>query len=489
MSRRTLSQVAVFSQLARAHMGRAPLAVAPGTAAAEVVRRMAEAGASNAVVAGADGRPVGIVTEQDVVRKLVLADDPARPVESVMSAPVVTIRADDYLYQAIALMRRHGWRHMPVVDADGRVVGTLELYQALSVAAAQMVGQIDRLAHDSTLAALREAKRAQIEVAAELFRDALPAPEIQTLLTRLNNDLYRRVVAYCVGEMAAAGRGAPPVAFDVIVMGSGGRGESFLYPDQDNGFILADYPDEKHDEIDGWFIDLAERMVKTLDAVGVPYCLGNVMAVNPLWRKTISQWRRQISLWVGKGAGQVLRLADIFFDFVPVYGAGAMAAELRDHVTATTRQPFFLREMFRLDEEFGVALGLFGRLITDRHEGPNRGKLNLKLTGTLPLVDAVRTMALAEGVAETSTRARIDALAAKGVLDADEQDYLIGAYRHITGLLLRQQLADFEAGRPVGNHVAKTAMSRRERDMLIDAFRAIRRFRERLRAELSGEVF
>ena len=29
-------------------------------------------------------------------------------------------------------------------------------------------------------------------------------------------------------------------------MGSGGRGESYLFPDQDNGFILADYPDAEH---------------------------------------------------------------------------------------------------------------------------------------------------------------------------------------------------------------------------------------------------
>ena len=64
--------------------------------------------------------------------------------------------------------------------------------------------------------------------------------------------------------------GAPPVPFCVIVMGSGGRGESYLYPDQDNGFILDDYPDDQHTELDAFFIKLAERMTRDLDMVGTP---------------------------------------------------------------------------------------------------------------------------------------------------------------------------------------------------------------------------
>ncbi|MSO89125.1 MAG: hypothetical protein EXQ89_04035 [Rhodospirillaceae bacterium] len=51
--------------------------------------------------------------------------------------------------------------------------------------------------------------------------------------------------------MQDRGRSPPPVALSLIVMGSGGRGESFLFPDQDNGIIIADYPDDAHDRIDG----------------------------------------------------------------------------------------------------------------------------------------------------------------------------------------------------------------------------------------------
>jgi hypothetical protein len=57
-------------------------------------------------------------------------------------------------------------------------------------------------------------------------------------------------------------------------MGSGGRGESLLFPDQDHGFVLADYPDEQHGEIDPWFIELAERFTATLDRLHFPLCDG-----------------------------------------------------------------------------------------------------------------------------------------------------------------------------------------------------------------------
>jgi signal-transduction protein with cAMP-binding, CBS, and nucleotidyltransferase domain len=107
----------------------------------------------------------------------------------------------------------------------------------------------------------------------------------------------------------------------------------------------------------------------------------------------------------------------------------------------------------------------------------------------LPLVGAVRLAALANGVAETSTLDRINTLYKNRVLGRDEQDYLSGAFRHITGLLLRQQLRDYNAGAPVGNHVAVEDLSRRERDMLIDSFKAIKKFRARLRLELTGDVF
>lgn len=451
---------------------------------------MARGAADSVLVVGSDGAIRGIVTEQDVTRRIAFQRAGDAPIETVMTAQVRTIRERDYLYHAIAYMRHSRLRHMPVVDDGGQVVGLLNLDEALAASSEQLVGLIDRLTHEETLAGLKEVKTAQVEVADALFGDDVPAPEIQALLSEINLDIYRRVIALSVKNMREAGWGEPPVEMAAIVMGSGGRGESYLFPDQDNGFILGDYPDKEHNRIDAYYIELADRMTVMLDKVGIPLCRGNVMATNPVWRKTVSQWRRQVDIWMRKRSDVAIRLADIFFDFRAGFGEPALAQALREHVSRVLpKSPAFLRDMYGLEADHSVALGIFGHLRTENRP-QHRGKwINLKYQGSLPLVEGVRLYALRAGIAATSTLERIDALHAKGILSDNEEDYLTGAFRLITDLLLRQQIADFKAGREVGNLVPEAALTRREKDMLIDCFRAISRFRDRIKNDITGDIF
>jgi CBS domain-containing protein len=101
----------------------------------------------------------------------------------------------------------------------------------------------------------------------------------------------------------------------------------------------------------------------------------------------------------------------------------------------------------------------------------------------------VRIIALREGIAALSTLGRMETLAAAGYFDRDEHDYLCGAYHHLCGLILRQQVAAAREGREVSYYVAPERLTRREKDMLVDGLKAIRRFRDRVRAELTGDIF
>lgn len=484
-----LSRTEVFTKKVKDHMQTAPVVMHASTSCGELVQALSSKKANSAVIVDNADYPIGIITEQDVCRRVTYQVPDEVSVSEVMSEPIKVIRSDDLLYQAIAQMHRSQLRHMPVIDSvSGKIIGGLELQNALAIAANQMVNQIGLLTHSDTVKGMEKTKRAQVDVANQLFADVTPAPEVQKFISYINNDLYRRIVELCIDQMSESEWGPPPLEFDVLVMGSGGRGESFLYPDQDNGFIIEDYPDESHDQIDSWFYELARRMTDALNQVGLPYCNGYVMATNPLWRKTVSQWRQQLDGWIYRGKGIVLRLADIFFDFVHVYGEGRFTADLRNHVTEAAVHPHFLRKMFEIDAEHEVALGMFNRLLVDPFEGPNKGKLNLKLMGTLPLVGAVRLSALANGIPETSTLTRIRLLGEKNIISSNEQDYITGAFEHITNLVLRQQLRDFEASRKVGNHVSLSDLSKRERDMLVDGFQAIKGFKNSVRIEMTQSV-
>ncbi|MDH3581105.1 MAG: DUF294 nucleotidyltransferase-like domain-containing protein [Hyphomicrobiales bacterium] len=485
------AQTDIFRRLVRDRLGDPPVCLSSDATVEELAERMAAEAASCTVIVDENWRATGIITEQDVTRRIAFRVEPKTKVGDVMTTPVVTVERSDYLYHAVAFMRRRGLRHIPVVDEEQLVCGMLSLTEALAFLSEETIELIRLLTHEATLDGLKRVKEAQVDLAEALFENNVPVPEVQALLTDINHDIHRRILRRHLSEMADEKKwGEPPVPFSLIILGSGGRGENFLFPDQDNGFILGDYPDEEHARIDGFFIELATRMTRDLDAVGLPLCRGAIMATNPVWRKTASQWRAQITHWMTKRSTTMLRYSDIFFDFAHVYGDASLAAGLRDYVTAmAAKNPGFIKDMYSIEADHKVALGWFGRLMSERDSQDREGMINLKYGGTLPLVEGVRLLALSHGVAETSTLKRIDALHERGVLSANEQDYLAGAVREITRLLLRQQIADFKAGNEVTNFVPEAGLSDREKDFLVACFRAVEDLRGRLKSDFSGDIF
>jgi len=484
------TQTDIFRSLVSDRLGDPPVCLGPEATLKELVERMEAETATCAVIVDDGWRPAGIITEQDVTRKIAYRLDPKTPVTKIMTTPVVTIQRTDYLYHAVAFMRRRSLRHIPVLNEEGLVCGMLSLSEALSFLSEQTLELMRMLTHETTLEGLRAVKSAQVELAEALFEDNVPVPEVQALLTDINRDIHGRILRrHLAGMESEKAWGKPPVEFSLIILGSGGRGENFLFPDQDNAFILDDYPDADHGRIDPFFVELATRMTKDLDEVGLTLCRGFIMATNPVWRKTLSQWRDQVAYWMRSRSPATLRYCDIFFDFAHGFGRAGLSAQLREYVTGMgTRNPGFIKDMFAIQEDHNVALGWFGRLMTETDDAGHTGVINLKYNGTLPLVEAARLMALKHGIPETSTLLRLKGLRECDAINDDTHDYLTGGLNHLTRLLLRQQLADFRSKeKKVTNFVPKASLSKREKEYLVDCFRAIQDLRGRLKSEFSGE--
>jgi CBS domain-containing protein len=480
------SQSKLFRSAARDHMGPKPLEVARTASVGETVNSMAQAGSRVAIVTDSHGRPAGILTEQDVVRRVAWRATPDQPVEDVMTAPVVTISTDDSLLNAITTMRRHSLSHVPVVDGSGRVAGLLALHDVLFFLSGWFGRLIDQFVQDQSLEGLKRIKQWEATLAKDVMHDGMPIAAAQALLTDINFELHRRALLRAINTMAADGWGEPPVPFALVVMGSAGRGESLLAPDQDNGFILADYDDAAHARIDAYFVPLAVRFTQLLDAIGFPFCLGNVMATNPVWRKRISEWRKQIAVWLRKRTEAQLLLSDILVDFQHVWGDATLSQALRGHIMqAIAESPTFVTDLFTIEADHGAALGWFGRLRSERDKQDRPGMINLKLRGSLPLVEAARLLSLRAGLPETSTLARLDGLLAAGALNAEDHDNLKDAFEFISQLLLRQQVEDAAAGRAIDDFVPEERLSKREKDHLVTCLRNIVNVRTLLAADLA----
>ena len=106
---------------------RQPVTVLPGTSLAECLRAIQRTGTGDSVfVCAADGRLVGVLTERDIFGRIVAGHvDLSQPVESLMTRQPKTLDLDQTIRDAIVLMQTGRYRNVPVVDADGRLVGVV----------------------------------------------------------------------------------------------------------------------------------------------------------------------------------------------------------------------------------------------------------------------------------------------------------------------------------------------------------------------------
>ncbi len=102
--------------------------VPPDARVGEVASLMALKGVG-AVVVVQDQRPIGILTDRDIVVRVnaQMLDVEKIPVREAMSSSLVTVPKDEDAGAAIALMRRHGIRRLPIVDEQGRLFSIISL--------------------------------------------------------------------------------------------------------------------------------------------------------------------------------------------------------------------------------------------------------------------------------------------------------------------------------------------------------------------------
>jgi CBS domain-containing protein len=90
-----------------------------------VLTKMVTYGAGIVPIVSRDWRVVGVVTEHDFVKYLAGAVSIGLKARDIMSSPVVTVREDQTLKEAMETMVKYGFRRVPVVTEDGVVTGIL----------------------------------------------------------------------------------------------------------------------------------------------------------------------------------------------------------------------------------------------------------------------------------------------------------------------------------------------------------------------------
>ena len=116
---------------------------------ADAIRLMLQQHVGAVGVIDGEGRVAGIFTERDVLRKLSLSGrDPEKtPVRDLMTTPVELATLATGPGEALATMVERHFRHLPVVDDTGKLLGMLSIRNVLQWRIDNLTQELDSLEH------------------------------------------------------------------------------------------------------------------------------------------------------------------------------------------------------------------------------------------------------------------------------------------------------------------------------------------------------
>ncbi|WP_262267380.1 DUF294 nucleotidyltransferase-like domain-containing protein, partial [Microvirga yunnanensis] len=413
-----------------------------------------------------DGQRIGVVTGMNLSKAVVLRRLPLETaVREACHFDVISVDRDDFLFEALLLMTKHDKRRL-AIRSNGDYLGFLEDIDILGLFAgnSQLIpGRIERARSIDDLAAATRDIQTQVE---RLHRQGIKVDVIAEMTSDLNRRLFRRVF-----EMSA-----PPTVREtgcLLLMGSEGRGEQTVRTDQDNAILLdRDVPAS----------DLArfrDAFSSALDGFGFPPCPGNVMVRNPVWSQSLDGFIRQLKAWVLRGDPEAMMNIAIFVDAVAVAGPADILTRAKETLFELMRgEAALLARFASLIEAFATPnLGILGTLMASVGAGPDA--IDIKKAGTFPIVHGVRTLAIDRGILETPTAVRIEALVRAGTLEPAFGRELTGALHVFMEFRLRSQLLALHKGELESEALLRLeGITTVERDILRDALRVVRQFRD-----------
>ena len=440
-------------------MSRPAAIIDRGVSLRAAVGWMVDQGVTSLFVSGFEDSKHGILTESDVMRAISGKGDLAMSEPSGLhcSRPLRTVAEKEFVYRAIVSMTSFGIRHLGVVSGDGSLVGAVTAKDTFGSHGSDAISLGNEIEAASTPAELGRVWSDLGAVARSLLNSSVEPRKISAVISRELRAMTTKSCDLAQSEIVSK-LGSPPVEFTVLVLGSGGRGESLLAMDQDNAIVFGG--DVGTDA--GWFIEFGKLMNSILHQSGVKSCPGGIMASNPEWCRHTGAWRSTISEWMTRTGPSDLMNVDIFFDAMPVYGHSGIASDLRQSTLAEAKvnRPFIARLAKRACE-INQPFGMFGRWKLD-----GRRRVDLKMHGLMPLFSAARALALENGIQARSTAGRLAAAADAGACDRTLTQDLMTAHGIILGTVLRQQLRDSDNGVALSNSISPAELSNFEKQEL-----------------------
>jgi CBS domain-containing protein len=449
-------------------INREPVSIAETASVFEAGQRMTEEGVSSLLIcAAADpAKVIGIITDRDLRIRFIAAGLPLETtVTNIMSENLISIEAQQYVFEAMLAMLRYRIHHLPVMR-DRHPVGVISLSDLIRYESQNSLLVVARILRAQDVEELSGLKP---EIDASFVRMVNEGANSQMVGSAMS--VFGRSVKQRLLELVTEKLGPPPIPCCFVALGSMARDELLPGGDQDNALILDDsYDPVVHGD---YFKQLATFVCDGLAASGYPYCKGGIMATTERWRQPRKIWSRYFAQWIAKPTPEDLLNSSIFFDLEGIWGEVGWVEQLKEQIAGQAKKsPYFLFALARSALSRTPPLGFFKDFLLER-DGKHKDSLDLKRRGTAPLAALIRVHALAAGSTAQNSFDRLDDIRDANLLPLGRTEAMRDALEFMSMVRLRHQAQSLTLGEEVDNNINPETLSQFDRRNLKDAFQAL----------------
>lgn len=448
-------------------LGSNVLTLPANLSAQEAASKMAEQGVTSVLVFEQDETTLtGIVTDQDFRIKLVAQGLPlTTPLRELMTSQPIVLEHDRPAFEAMMVMLRTGAHHLPV-SKDGKVIGIVSQSDLVRHQSKSTLFVANNIGQANSIEELKSLQTDVTQAFIKMVEEDANSRMIGSAMASIGRSFKQRLI-----ELAEKELGPPPVQYSFLALGSMAREEQLLVTDQDNAIVLSDaYQADLHQD---YFTKLAKQVCDGLDACGYPYCTGGIMASNPKWMLTLSQWKALFQQWIDRPSAEGLLHSNVFFDLESVWGRADLAKQLSEQIRLhASKAPGFLSCMSRNALLRTPPLGFFKEFVLEK-DGTHINTINMKRRGSGPLTDLIRVHTLATSGRARNSFARLAELEKTNLLLGGQAAKLRDALEVISMVRIKHQAEAASQGNTPDNQVDPAQLGTFERKNLKDAFQIL----------------
>jgi CBS domain-containing protein len=424
---------------------------------------------SSLVLLDNSGIPAGIITDRDLRDKVVARGlDFSGPVSRIMSPPLIRVDSLETCFEALVKMVQFNVHHLLVVE-EGQLKGIVTNHDFMLLQGTSPLSLVKFIENQKHVEGLLTIHEKINQIISLLFKEGVRATHIIRIITELNDRLLKKIIDLSIYEI-----GDSPLPFSFVLHGSEGRKEQTFKTDFD---CIIIYDDPATPFQDKEMEEYSQRLLSYLQDVFTKCGLPRFNPA-PLGKQiygSISSWKESLVPALRSSTLDVALKARKLLDMRPIYGESMLVKTLRESVFAATNENrTYIATFLDWNEIQNSPLGFFKQFVVDRG-GEHKDKLNIKEKGILPIVDALRIMAVAFDIPETSTIERLNALSRPGKILAGMRDDITSAFDFLLHLSLQDQLRKTQYNEKIDDFIEPEELSLLEKKTLKEVFQLIPR--------------